>query len=283
MAMEEKGLIAVEAPERLIALAIEKGVSVETMEKLLAMRRELKQEAAKEAYFKALGAFQAECPVIEKTKAVKNKGGSVVYRYAPLESIVEQVRAILTKHGFSYNTDTSQSEQELTVMCVSHHVAGHSETTKIAVPIGSDYMTAQQMVGSARTFAMRYAFCNAFGILTGDEDTDARKIENGDAKPKADTDEMYKMKQVWLDKIRDVMMHEDFPDHVREEATEKMKGAVYTVPQLKTYYDNALKVLDKYQRAKAKKDDAPKEEVEALGDEEMFNQPLEGEHGTEKP
>jgi len=280
--MEEKGLIAVEAPERLIALAIEKGVSVETMEKLLAMRRELKQEAAKEAYFKALGAFQAECPVIEKTKAVKNKGGSVVYRYAPLESIVEQVRAILTKHGFSYNTDTSQSEQELTVMCVSHHVAGHSETTKIAVPIGSDYMTAQQMVGSARTFAMRYAFCNAFGILTGDEDTDARKIENGDAKPKADTDEMYKMKQVWLDKIRDVMMHEDFPDHVREEATEKMKGAVYTVPQLKTYYDNALKVLDKYQRAK-KKDDALEEEVEALGDEEMFNQPLEGEHGTEKP
>ena len=280
--MEEKGLIAVEAPERLIALAIEKGVSVETMEKLLAMRRELKQEAAKEAYFKALGAFQAECPVIEKTKAVKNKGGSVVYRYAPLESIVEQVRAILTKHGFSYNTDTSQSEQELTVMCVSHHVAGHSETTKIAVPIGSDYMTAQQMVGSARTFAMRYAFCNAFGILTGDEDTDARKIENGDAKSKADTDEMYKMKQVWLDKIRDVMMHEDFPDHVREEATEKMKGAVYTVPQLKTYYDNALKVLDKYQRAK-KKDDALEEEVEALGDEEMFNQPLEGEHGTEKP
>jgi hypothetical protein len=136
-------------------------------------------------------------------------------------------------------------------------------------------MTAQQMVGSARTFAMRYAFCNAFGILTGDEDTDARKIENGDAKPKVDTDEMYKMKQVWLDKIRDVMMHEDFPDRVREEATEKMKGAVYTVPQLKTYYDNALKVLDKYQRAK-KKDDAPKEEVDALGDEEMFNQPLEG-------
>jgi len=273
--MEEKGLIAVEAPERLIALAIEKGVTVETMEKLLAMRRELKQEAAKEAYFKALGAFQAECPVIQKMKAVKKANGTVIYHYAPLESIVEQVRAILTKHGFSYNTDTSQSEQELTVMCVSHHVAGHSETTKIAVPIGSDYMTAQQMVGSARTFAMRYAFCNAFGILTGDEDTDARKIENGDAKPKADTDEMYKMKQVWLDKIRDVMMHEDFPDHVREEATEKMKGAVYTVPQLKTYYDNALKVLDKYQRAK-KKDDAPKEEVEALGDEEMFNQPIGG-------
>ena len=273
--MEEKGLIVVEAPERLIALAIEKGVTVETMEKLLAMRRELKQEAAKEAYFKALGAFQAECPVIQKMKAVKKANGTVIYHYAPLESIVEQVRAILTKHGFSYNTDTSQSEQELTVMCVSHHVAGHSETTKIAVPIGSDYMTAQQMVGSARTFAMRYAFCNAFGILTGDEDTDARKIENGDAKPKADTDEMYKMKQVWLDKIRDVMMHEDFPDHVREEATEKMKGAVYTVPQLKTYYDNALKVLDKYQRAK-KKDDAPKEEVEALGDEEMFNQPIGG-------
>ena len=117
--------------------------------------------------------------------------------------------------------------------------------------------------------------------LFGGYHTNAPK-HNGYNKPKQDSDEMYKMKQVWLDKIRDVMMHEDFPDHVREEATEKMKGAVYTVPQLKTYYDNALKVLDKYQRAK-KKDDAPKEEVDALGDEEMFNQPLEGEHGTEKP
>jgi hypothetical protein len=34
-------------------------------------------------------------------------------------------------------------------------------------------MNDTQKVGAARTYAMRYAFCNAFGILTGDEDTDA--------------------------------------------------------------------------------------------------------------
>ena len=36
-------------------------------------------------------------------------------------------------------------------------------------------MSAQQKVGAALTFAKRYAFCNAFGIMTGDEDNDANQ------------------------------------------------------------------------------------------------------------
>lgn len=177
--------------ERLIAMAIDKNVPVETLEKLLTMRRELKAEAAKEAYFQALKAFQAELPVIEKTKGVKNKSGNIVYKYAPLDSIVTQVRGFLAKHGFSYNITTAQAEGKLTASCVSHHIAGHSETTSIEVPVGSDYMTAQQEVGSARTFSMRYAFCNAFGIMTGDEDDDGnapgrpeKKNGSGYARPK---------------------------------------------------------------------------------------------------
>ena len=40
--------------EELISQAIDKGVSVETMEKLLAMRKELKNEWAKEQFDKAM-------------------------------------------------------------------------------------------------------------------------------------------------------------------------------------------------------------------------------------
>jgi hypothetical protein len=73
--------------EALIAQAIEKGTSVDTMERLLAMRRELKSEWSKEQYDKAMAAFQAACPTIKKTREVKTDGGKVAYRYAPIESI----------------------------------------------------------------------------------------------------------------------------------------------------------------------------------------------------
>jgi ERF superfamily len=54
------------------------------------------------------------------------------------------------------------------------HINGHSETARFEVPIDKEaYMNSQQQYGSASTFSKRYAFCNAFGILTGDEDTDA--------------------------------------------------------------------------------------------------------------
>ena len=84
----------VQSPEYLISQAIEKGASVETMEKLLAMRTQLKQEWAKEQYYIAMAQLQAEMPIIEKTKAGgKTNTGVVAYYYAPLESIVAQTKS----------------------------------------------------------------------------------------------------------------------------------------------------------------------------------------------
>ena len=38
-------------------------------------------------------------------------------------------------------------------------------------------MSDVQKYGARSTFAKRYAFCNAFGIMTGDDDTDGNTIE----------------------------------------------------------------------------------------------------------
>ena len=59
--------------EALIAKAIDKKVPVETMERLLMMRRELKAEWAKAEFDKALAAFQAECPIIKKNEERQNR------------------------------------------------------------------------------------------------------------------------------------------------------------------------------------------------------------------
>lgn len=170
----------------LIAQAIDKNVPVETMEKLLAMRRELKQEAAKEAYDRAMATFQSECPTIQKTKEVKNQNNTVIYKYAPIESIVDQVREALKNNGFSYSTSMDLLENGVKVCIKVTHAQGHSEETCMTVPLGTktQVMSASQQVAAATTFAKRYAFCNALGILTGDEDNDGATIQATSPSPR---------------------------------------------------------------------------------------------------
>lgn len=176
----------IQTPEVLIAQAIDKGVSVETMERLLAMRRELKAEQAKEAFDADMATFQAKCPTIKKTKSVRTKAGIVAYSYAPLESIVEQVKSLLCEHNFSYAVNTETSEGKVKAICAAKHKLGHSESSSIELPFGNktDIMSQTQVVAAALTFAKRYAFCNVFGILTGDEDNDAVKTETNKAPAK---------------------------------------------------------------------------------------------------
>lgn len=164
------------SPEAMIARAIDKGLPVETMERILAMGREIRSERAKAEYDQAMAKFQAECPTIVKTKEVKTRAGIIAYRYAPIESIVEQTKTLLQKHGFSYSTSMELLADGVRVVVRVTHEAGHSQESPMQVPFGNktDMMSQSQVTAAATTFAKRYAFCNAFGIMTGDEDTDAR-------------------------------------------------------------------------------------------------------------
>jgi hypothetical protein len=220
-AQEARTLPAVRrTAEDLIALAVERGAGIETIERMMAVRRELNAEQAKAAFDVAMSEFQAGCPVIVKRKAVYNgekKGGGIRYVYAPLDDIVRQVGPILSAHGLSHTEDAvveassvpdamlsdaimkGASEEQLRLLsiaykgmhpswvvavCTVSHIAGHSETKTFRIPVDHEsYMTAPQQFASALTFGKRYAFCNALGILTGDEDNDA---QTAGAAPKSD-------------------------------------------------------------------------------------------------
>jgi len=162
--------------DTLIAMAIDRQVSVEALERLLAMRRELRAEHAKEQYDTAMSHFQSICPVIKKTKEVWSTSGQLLYSYAPIDSIVSQVRHLLKEYGLSYAINTETLDNSVRVTCTTKHTAGHSEVSTMQVPLGTktNAMSNTQVVAAAITFAKRYAFCNGFGILTGDDDTDSR-------------------------------------------------------------------------------------------------------------
>jgi hypothetical protein len=178
-------------PELLLMTAVEKELSIETIKELMLLRTQLKNEWAKEQYYKCLSLFQEMCPVIEKTKKVydidkntklrklDNNGREIIrWSFAPLDSIIMQIKNILKEFGFSYDIKTRQTEKDITAICISHHKYGHSEETEFTIPIDKTaYMLDSQKIASALTYAKRYAFCNAFGIMTGDEDDDANNTD----------------------------------------------------------------------------------------------------------
>lgn len=177
-------------PQALIAAAVQNGASLEIMDKLLDMRERLQKEAAQIAFREAMAEFQRECPVIVKSTGVdytsKKTGARVKYQYASLDVIVAAVRDILSLHGFSYTFTTLQTEKTITAECHVHHVAGHTETTTFTLPFDdASKMNAMQTVASSLTYAKRYAFCNGFGIMTGEQDNDGM-----DPKRKEDEDKI---------------------------------------------------------------------------------------------
>jgi len=181
------------------ALAIEKGGAevVAVIERLTVLKHAEEDRLAREDYFRALSALQADMPEIAKTKKVHDKHGKYRYSFAPLDAIVAQIKDVLKDHGFSYEIKTEQTTDSFTAICVSHHIGGHSESTTFTVPIDSEaYMSAPQKVGSARTFAMRYAFCDAFGILTSDADDDASSTDGSAAQSEGPKNEPEKERPV---------------------------------------------------------------------------------------
>ena len=163
----------------LITMALEKGASIDTLERLMALREKLRQEAEEREFYEALSAFQAECPVIIKDHEAKGKKG-FIYKYTPMETIKPIAQPLLTKHGFSYRMEFEFDEVSVTAECILSHRGGHSVSTKVRIPIDKEaYMNDSQKVGAACTYAGRYAFVGGTGVVCGGEDTDAQNGANG--------------------------------------------------------------------------------------------------------
>jgi len=161
-----------------IQQAIQNNLPVESMEKFFTLYEKVDAKQAKEAYIEALASFQKKCPVIKREKKVFNKDGRTVrYQYAPLDSIIEQIKDILADNGLSYKWEVENKPDFIKATAIITHEKGHSEASSFEVPIDKEgFMTTPQKYASALTFAKRYTLCNALGISTGDEDTDATDV-----------------------------------------------------------------------------------------------------------
>lgn len=161
----------------LVRLAIERGVDVEVLERLVALQERVTERNARAAFFEALASFQEECPEIPKSATAKiatRKGGAYSYSFAPLEAITRTIRPILRRHGLSYSWDVEPGQGGLHVVCVLRHIEGHEERAMFPVPTGTDAaMSEAQKHGAALTYGKRQSLTSVLGLTTADPDADS--------------------------------------------------------------------------------------------------------------
>jgi hypothetical protein len=153
----------------MIQMAVEKGMTGEDLQALLAARREWEADEAKKSYNHALADFQREAPIIEKADKAHNK------KYAALDRIWRTVRPLLTEKGLSVTWHKTTINTDGNICSLKGELAhrdGHSVPLERDVPMPSIVtgQNAAQQAGSAETYGKRYALCAALGIVTGEDD-----------------------------------------------------------------------------------------------------------------
>lgn len=219
--------VATHTPTSLISQAIDKGLDVASLEKLMALQERWEAAQARKLFFQAFTGFQAQCPDLRKTKQVSFGQGSASFHYAPLADITRQISKELKANELSYRWEISDNDKEIKVTCLVSHVAGHTEsTTMTANADTSGSKNAIQARASAITYMQRYTLIGALGLSTADSDIDGRL-------PVVDIDKLHKeYMEVYGEVILlDPTLSKYDPDNWKVERT--AKAYVKAIPALK--------------------------------------------------
>lgn len=189
MTSDKEGQIVVQdgSMSPLMHLAIEKGASVEALERLFNLHeRDVARKAAM-AFNEAMSRFKATCPPVRRRTEnaqfyVTRNGVKAPVRYANLEDIEATIRAPAGECGLSFRWgDARVDDGKLTLSCIVSHSAGHHEVSSVTLPLDSRAGCSEaQKYGAVMTYAQRYSLIHAFGLTTCDEDVDgAAPHQNG--------------------------------------------------------------------------------------------------------
>lgn len=161
---------------RLLQIAVEKDLSVEKMEKLVALYERMADRRAAEEFARAMAEFQRTCPPVQRTSKasiVTKSGAKFGYTYAELDEIARTVAPHLHSQGLSYSWDCTVEGNQLTCVCTLRHANGHKVEASFKGSTTTDAgMTEIQKNAAALTFARRQSLIQVLGLTTCDEDSD---------------------------------------------------------------------------------------------------------------
>ena len=241
--------IKISESNMLLKLAIDKDLDIQKLEKLIDLKNKEEQRKEKKEFNLNFAQMQKDFIPAQKSKAVMDHAGNILYTYCSLEDILKVYQPIITRHGFSYRwNETSIKEGKgIEISCIVSGY-GHYEITKVEVPVmpGNKFTNIIQQRGSASTYGKRYSFMDAFGIIIEGEDNDAnipqsktivrenvilpKKNKEKRDKNKMPLGPVKKEERITSESIQDefvqILKMEYFSDDDRKNAGEKMRMAI---------------------------------------------------------
>jgi len=173
------GALASLEPQALIEVALTHSATVETMERLFALAKDVQAARARSAWYAAMALFQRDCPRIKKNATAKIQttgGGSYSYTYATLDKIMGIVSPVMGGLGLSVSYRMKyDGNRVIAAARVSHEMGHHEESGEVSIPIQAGSMGANdaQRVGIASSYAKRYALLAIIGLAPENDDDDA--------------------------------------------------------------------------------------------------------------
>lgn len=187
--MENKNLQITQSPTppMLLSQAIEKGLTIDQLERFINLQVEWEKREAEKSFRRAFAEFQAEKPDLKKTDIAKIRTdkGEFSYNYNAISNIQKAIDPILAKHGLSYRWEQEQKDNKIKITCIVSHVDGHIERTWIEADADkSGAKNSIQAIGSTITYLKRYTLEGALGLASGKDDDGKNTDKKSDIKPK---------------------------------------------------------------------------------------------------
>jgi hypothetical protein len=171
--MDDKALAVRESSgDSLVRLAIEKGIDVDNLQRLIDMRNAEIERQAKLDFQYHFAEMQKEFPAVSREKQGYN------YKYAPIELLQKMLGPIIADHGFSYSwREESIADGKRCILSISGY--GYTQENYFDIPKleKTKEMNSVQVVGAMSTYGRRYSFIAGFGVVIDDEDPDGRAIQ----------------------------------------------------------------------------------------------------------
>lgn len=162
--------------DALIAIVQRTDIDPDRLEKFLDLQIKMENRQAESALNEALAGFQAECPIIQKTKKSHNSN------YAPYDEIKHVVKPIAHKYGLSWSFSVSDKSETIKEIVITvRHKDGAQFNSSYLFPSMDDggKMNSSQRTKSANSYAKRVVLENALDIASAEMDDDAKRaIDN---------------------------------------------------------------------------------------------------------
>ena len=118
--------------------ATREDVSIEKLERLLVMKREIKATEQREQFFESLALVQSQMPQLEQNGLIDYGAGKGKIKYARYEDIDAVVRPLYSKYGFSVSWDSAPAfEGKMVKVTGTFSCHGHSEKREMTGPVDS--------------------------------------------------------------------------------------------------------------------------------------------------